>query len=292
MQAEPRHQKPWDWRAGVQFICGGTGTGLLFFAAVAALFEPAWLLPAGLPALLIIGIGLFSVWIKLGRRWRFFLVILNPRTSWMAREAWLSAPLLGLLLLALLLGSLPLALVAALFGLAFLYAQARILQAARGIPVWREPLIVPLMLLTGLVEGGALLLVATAVFTAYWPISWLIPALLLLTSLRLAAWLFYRRKLTRPRAAPLASIDVLNGIHPAVTWGGHTLPVALLLIALLIPATALPAGAIAAIAAAAGGWYLKFSLITRAAYNQGAALSRTPARTPGHAGLGTRPGWE
>jgi phenylacetyl-CoA:acceptor oxidoreductase 26-kDa subunit len=289
MQAEPSHQKPWDWRAGIQFICGGTGTGLLFFTAVAALFEPAWLLPAGLPALLIIGTGLFSVWIKLGRRWRFFLVILNPRTSWMAREAWLSAPLLGLLLLALLWGSPTLALVAALFGLAFLYAQARILQTARGIPVWREPLIVPLIVLTGLVEGGALLLVATVVFI---PIYWLIPALLLLTSLRLVAWLSYRHKLTRPGAAPLASIDVLNGIRPAVTWGGHALPVALLLIALLFPATALPAGAIAAIAAAAGGWYLKFTLITRAAYNQGAALSRTPARTPGHAGLGTRPGWE
>jgi phenylacetyl-CoA:acceptor oxidoreductase 26-kDa subunit len=288
MQAEPSHQKPWDWRAGIQFICGGAGTGLLFLTAVAAQNEPAWLLRTGLLALLIISVGLFSVWIKLGRRWRFALVIMNPRTSWMAREAWLSLPLLGLALPALLFGWPTLALVAALFGLAFLYAQARILQAATGIPAWREPLIVPLIVVTGLAEGGAILLAATAVFEA---ITWLPPLVLIFVALRLAAWLAYRRRLTRPGVAPLATVAVMNRIQAAVAWGGHALPLALLILALLLPAVATTAWVGAATAVVVSGWRLKFNLITQAAYNQGVALPRTPARTPGYAGPSVRPGY-
>jgi hypothetical protein len=41
---------------------------------------------------------------------------------------------------------------------AFLYCQARILRAAKGIPAWRTPWVVPLIVLSGLAEGGALLL--------------------------------------------------------------------------------------------------------------------------------------
>jgi phenylacetyl-CoA:acceptor oxidoreductase 26-kDa subunit len=288
MQVEPSHQKPWDWRAGIQFVCGGTGTGLLFFTAVAALDNPAWLLRTGSLAWLIISVGLFSVWIKLGRRWRFALVILNPRTSWMAREAWLSLPLMGLALLAIGLQSPGLALVAALFGLAFLYAQARILKAARGIPAWRTPLIVPLILATGLAEGGAILLLATAVFT---PITWLPLLLLLLVAGRLVVWFAYYQKMTSLGAAPLATAAALNRIHPAVVWGGHALPLALLLVALRLTAAASLTAIVAALAVALSGWLLKFTVITKAAYNQGAALPRTPARTPGYAGPGTKPGW-
>jgi hypothetical protein len=48
--------------------------------------------------------------------------------------------------------------------LAFVYCQARILQAATGIPAWREPLIVPLIVATGLAEGAGLwMLLALAI---------------------------------------------------------------------------------------------------------------------------------
>jgi phenylacetyl-CoA:acceptor oxidoreductase subunit 2 len=47
---------------------------------------------------------------------------------------------------------------AAIAAAAFLYCQARILRASKGIPAWRAPLVVPLILLSGLAEGGALLL--------------------------------------------------------------------------------------------------------------------------------------
>jgi DMSO reductase anchor subunit len=45
---------------------------------------------------------------------------------------------------------------AALLGVLFLYCQGRILQASKGIPAWREPKIVPLILATGFVEGAGL----------------------------------------------------------------------------------------------------------------------------------------
>ncbi len=38
--------------------------------------------------------------------------------------------------------------------LVFVYCQGRMLQAARGIPAWREPLLVPLIVVTGLAEGA------------------------------------------------------------------------------------------------------------------------------------------
>jgi len=48
---------------------------------------------------------------------------------------------------------------------------------------------------------------------------------------------------------------------------------------------------IATILTLLGGWYLKATLITRAAYDQGFAIEHSPARTPGYAGSGAKPGW-
>ena len=49
---------------------------------------------------------------------------------------------------------------AAALALVFVYCQARILQAAKGIPAWREPLLVPLIVITGVTEGAGLFLLA------------------------------------------------------------------------------------------------------------------------------------
>ena len=39
-QIEPRHQINWDWRAAGNFICGGSGSGLVILAA--ELGEGGW----------------------------------------------------------------------------------------------------------------------------------------------------------------------------------------------------------------------------------------------------------
>lgn len=295
MREKPWRQAVWDWRAGIQFSCGGTGTGLLLFTAVVSFQNPLWLTYMGWLALAIISLGLASVWIKLGQRWRALYVILNPRTSWMSREALLSLPLLGLAVVGLLWLSAPLALVAALFGLGFLFAQAQMLKAARGIPVWREPLIVPLLLVTGLAEGAGLLLASTAVFG---PLTrWLPATLFVLLILRLWVWTAYRRKLQQPGAAPAQAAAALTKVNNVVVWLGHALPLAVLLIVPLVPPGSPLLGALATVALIVGlatlvtGWALKFTIITRAAYNQGFALAHTPARTPGYSGPGTKPGW-
>ncbi|MCP4426718.1 MAG: phenylacetyl-CoA:acceptor oxidoreductase [Chloroflexi bacterium] len=291
MHVNPQHQSPWDWRAGIQFICGGTGTGLLFFTALAGLQDSAWLLRGGIPALVFVATGLFFVWIKLGRRWRFHLVVLNPFTSWISREAFFSLPLMALGAIGVLFELPIVALIGSLFGLGFLYAQAQMLFGAKGIPAWREPLIVPLIVLTGLVEGAGLFLVITAVSSPS-PLTWTPIVLLLLIAIRFGIWRAYHQKLSTPGAAPSKTTAVLNKINQPIMLFGHGLPLILLIIGFIVPAIAPVTGAVAGLAALLGGWYCKFMLVTRAAYAQGFALTRTPARTPGYSGPGVKPGWK
>ncbi len=292
MRVRPWHQTVWDWRAAAQFICGGTGTGLMLFTALASYRDPAWLWRTGLLALAFVAVGLFFVWIKLGRKLRAVYVILNPRTSWMTREALFSVVYLVAGGLAILLASPPLALAAALFGLGYLYSQARILHASRGIPAWRVPAIVPLIVATGLTEGAALLLGASVLFGGAG--LWLLVVLLALLGARWAAWSGYLKHVTAPGTAPLYTAEVLSGVHARVLSLGHVLPLLLAALAWLLPVS--PAvvnftGLLLSLSALYGGWLIKFTIIARAAYNQGFAIARTPARTPGTAGPGAKPGW-
>jgi phenylacetyl-CoA:acceptor oxidoreductase subunit 2 len=50
-------------------------------------------------------------------------------------------------------------------------------------------------------------------------------------------------------------------------------------------------GALAGLMALGGGWALKFTLVARAAYNQGFALKKLPVRGQGTPGPGVKPGW-
>ncbi len=84
----PWQQQSWDWRAAGNFICGGVGGGLIVCAVL--LDAPHGLLLWGA---VLVGLGLGSVWLEIGRPWRAMHVYLNPRTSWMSREA-IVAPLL------------------------------------------------------------------------------------------------------------------------------------------------------------------------------------------------------
>lgn len=289
--AAPTLQTIWDWRAALNFIGGGTGTGLLLVTAVAALFGASILAPT-LAGLAFVAAGLSMVWLEIGRPLRALHVFFNQRTSWMTREGTVAVPLMAVGLLAAWLEWLGLVLLVALLAAAFLYCQGRILRASKGIPVWRTPRIVPLIVATGLTEGAAVFLLLmpvvapAAVAAAGLPV---LVTLIALLAVRYTAWWSYRHALKD--SAPLAALDVLKGTEPAVALLGTALPLVLGLGAMLAPSYSTLLAAASGGFAAFSGWYLKWVIVTRAAYNQGFALKHTPARGGGQPGAGTKPGW-
>ena len=125
----PWQQTAWDWRAAGNFIGGGAGGGLIVFAALeAALGSPAPIRFAC--GSVLIALGLLCVWLEIGRPLRALHVYLNPRLSWMSREAILAGLLLPCSVAAVfdVPGAAP---VAGVLALSFMYAQARMLNAAK-----------------------------------------------------------------------------------------------------------------------------------------------------------------
>jgi phenylacetyl-CoA:acceptor oxidoreductase 26-kDa subunit len=272
---EPWHQTNWDARAAGNFIGGGAGSGLIVFSAVSDAGGTA-LAALILGGLALIGLGLFCVLLELGRPLRALRVFRNPFTSWMGREAW-TTTLLFPAGLAAAWGVPGLAWVAAVLALVFLYCQARLLQGAKGIPVWREPLLVPLLVTTGLAEGGGLFFAS-----APWHRTgtlWLLAVFSALVLVRAVVWLAYRRRLTR-MAARGAAI-ALDRAGRVLELAGTLVPLAL--IATIIAGVVTGPGthwvaAIAGLAAALAGAYTKLTLVTRAGFNQGFALAHLPVR--------------
>jgi len=272
---KPWQQTQWDWRAAGNFICGGAGSGLIVFAALsgASGIGMVSLMLAGLG---LIGLGLLFVWLEIGRPLRAFNVFVNPRTSWMSREA-ISATLLFPAGLAALLIAPGFVWLAAALALAFVYCQSRMVHASKGIPAWREPLTVPLMIVTGLTEGGGLFWLAAAWHGAGSLLLMVLFGALVLT--RALVWRAWRRRLdasAAPRA--LAPIDTAGrALHLAGTW----LPLAAIVLAASALLGAVAAAALMAtaglLAALAGAWF-KFTLITRGGFNQGFSLTHLPIR--------------
>jgi phenylacetyl-CoA:acceptor oxidoreductase subunit 2 len=238
---------------------------------------------AMLGGLALVALGLCCVWFEIGRPWRALNVFFNPRTSWMSREAVVALLLFAAAAGALLAGP-ALGGVAAALAAAFLFCQSRMLPAARGIPAWRERLVSPLIVLTGLAEGAGLLLLL-----APWPRSGVaaLPAgLAALLLLRIALWFGYRRRLAG--AVAVRAHVALDSAGRVLLLGGTLLPLGLLALAsgVALPepvAPGLPAWgplllALAGLAAALGGAWMKFVLITQASFNQGFALLRLPVR--------------
>lgn len=283
----PWRQGSWDWRAAGNFIGGGSGTGLLLFAAAAS-FGGLPFAPLGLLALALIAGGLGLVWLEIGKPWRFLHVYFHLQTSWMTREAIVALPLFAAGLAAAWLGDPATALVAGLLGLGFLYCQGKILHASKGIPAWRQPLVVPLIMATGLTEGAGLLLVALPFLgtAARWPAI----VFLVLLVLRLVAWKAYHAQLA-VAGAPKESLAALARTGRALTILGFALPAIGAAVALWGGPIAQLFGLAAGALGAAGGWLLKFDLVTRAAHNQGFAIRRSPVRGAGAGGPAIRPGW-
>jgi len=273
----PWQQTNWDWRAAGNFICGGAGSGLIAATAFSGIQGPAlaWLMLAGMA---LIGCGLLCVWLEIGRPLRALNVFFNPRTSWMTREA-LVAPVLFALALAAAVGVRSMAPLAGLAALAFVYCQGRILQAARGIPAWRDARTTPLIVACALAEGAGLFWLLAG-WTQGGPLMAGVFATLVVA--RALLWRAWRRSIAAsatPRA--LAALDA-PGKH--LMWIGGALPLGLIALATSGVAGAAPM-ALAGLLVAATGASFKFALITRGAFNQGFALTSLPVRgVPRNAG--------
>jgi phenylacetyl-CoA:acceptor oxidoreductase 26-kDa subunit len=273
-------QSNWDWRASGNFIGGGTGSGLLLFSAFVAGSDVAYL-PLGLAALVLIGLGLFCVWLEIGRPFRAINVFRHAQTSWMTRESMVAPLLFGSGALAVWTGALPWIWLTAVLAVVFLYCQARMIQASKGIPAWRTPRIVPLFMVTGLTEGAGLLTLALALSGAVPQMSSMAGVLVLLLVARALVWRSYRNEL-KDAGTPERTLAVLNGIDLPLVKIGHWAAILLVALALVFPALggAWLAG-LAGLLALASGWLLKYTVIVHASFRQGYALARVPVRGAG-----------
>ncbi len=280
-----RRQEFWDARAAMNFVLGGLGSGLAVVAYGAHLIGavPA----AGLPALYalaaaVMAVGLFFVFLKLGRKLRLAYVLRRPRSSWMSRETWAAMVFFPAVLADLLWPQAPLHLLVGVAAAAFLYAQARILHAAKGIPAWRGPLMPWMLVATGLYEGVALLLLAHLAFPEALPVGSQVVAVGAgLALVNGALWLAYLGTAKAAGIGPL-SRRVLARLTPWLVGIGHGLPLAAYA-AVLTMEPAFPAVSVAlgAGAALAGGIAWKAVVILRACHQQGFALPRLPQRGSG-----------
>ena len=192
----------------------------------------------------------------------------------MSREA-IAAVLLFAAGLADLTGSALFAWTAAACALAFVYCQARMLRAARGIPAWRAPRIVPLGLATALAEGAGLMFViapAQAAAESAW-----IAGFGVLLLVRMTEWLAYRQQLSQA----LRDDEKLDRAGRSLLMVGTLLPAVLLAVlarGIAGDALQIVLAVTAGLMASAAGAFMKFTLITGAGFNQGFALAHLPVR--------------
>jgi phenylacetyl-CoA:acceptor oxidoreductase subunit 2 len=270
------HQRNWDLRAAGNFVFGGTGAGLIVTAALAAVSGAPFRLALAI-GLLSVMIGLSLVWLEIGKPWRALNVFFHPHTSWMTRESIVAGALIPTGLIAVALASPIAALAAAALACGFLFCQAHILRAARGIPAWRQKEIVPFLLATGLAEGSGLYLLAGAR-----TLPWL--GLALFSGLlREGAWLAYRAGLARTpgSARSLAIFDTQAG---RLARGAQLVsPVMIALAPALagFPGVSLLLACAGGALAALAGWGMKALLITRAAFTRPVAVPVIPVRGSG-----------
>jgi phenylacetyl-CoA:acceptor oxidoreductase subunit 2 len=280
----PWRQTAWDWRAAGNFIGGGSGTGLLLVAAIAG--GPSYPIQA-LLGLALVGAGLLCVWAEIGRPWRALNVFRNAHTSWMTREALLAPLLFAAGIGAAISGERLLAWGAAALALAYLYCQARMLHAGRGVPAWRHRYVVPLLMITGCTEGAGWCVMTQSLLDARAMPGWLPWLLAGLLVARLLVFFVYRSTLART-GVPRNALVVLE--H----FGRMFAVLDAAAVALIAGAALAPAGGsvlIAGLLAALAGGLLKFTIVVRAAFNQGFALPRLPDRGSGSIAQAVKPGW-
>lgn len=281
--ASPRQQRNWDWRAAANFIAGG---GLLLCTSTAGL-GPNATRTALLLGMILIGSGLTCVWFEIGRPWRAMNVYRHIATSWMTREAFVALALFAAGGWAVF-GLQPLVVtLAGILGLVFLFSQAQMLAANKGIPAWRHPRSVPLMMASSLAEGAGFLACVSSVWSS--AISfWALIGMIAMIAVRTFLWKRYLGGLIAD-SAPERTLKVLSGLDRKFAIFGNALP-ALLLLAVL---AGMPGRLVfaAGITMVAGGWAMKFTLVRRAGFAQGVVLQRLPVRGRGVGGSAAKPGW-
>ena len=255
---------------------GGSGGALILMAAISS-WPGTPNLVIGLAALAFVGLGLFLVWLEIGRPWRFLHVFFHPQTSWMTREASVSVLLFAATFTGVLMQAPSLLVAAGLLGFLFLYCQGRILRASKGIPAWREPAVAPLIMSTGLTEGAAILSILL-IFSGAGQM-WLLYLLMGLLAWRLVSWNHYRQRLAANNAPP-AALKVLDDVNRPHVILGNALPLLLLATVIVWPDLLQPLALLACILATASGWLMKFTIITRAAKVQGYALGKLQKGRP------------
>lgn len=281
-----QRQTFWDMRAAMNFTLGGMSTGLIIMTWLAYTFGflgQDTLLAINVVAGVGMAVGLFFVFLEIARKFRFLYVLLRPQTSWMTRETYAVAAFYPTLLADLIWPSDILHLALAVEAAAFLYCQARILPAAKGIPAWRAPLMPWMLIATGLFEGAGLLAIAadlvpsvrgTAIYAA--------GVGGVLAVLNALLWQRYFATAKANGIGPLARaqlVDLTIGLRIV----GHALPLlGFALFLSLFPATPF-VGAIAGLGALVGGAWWKVTVITKVCHQQGFALPKVPQR-----GSGTR----
>lgn len=274
----------WDYRAAMNFIMGGMSSGLVIMATLAHFvsgLSDAALLHLTVTAGIGMAIGLSFVFFEIGRKMRFWRVLLRPQSSWMTRETYAVAVFYPALAADLIWPSTLLHLVVALSALAFLYCQAQILYAAKGIPAWRVDLMPTMLILTALLEGVGLLGIASGLaswrfeasmtFISMWGVG-----LAILCALMWQRYIAY----AKPNGIPPLAREELHRITPTLRLLGHLSPIILFALASAFSYSML---AIAGGFAVIGGIVWKYTVIARASHQQGFAMPKMPQR-----GSGTR----
>ena len=277
-------QTLWDWRAAMNWIFGGVSSGFAVMAYLASLAGAVY--PDMIPSLHFVAaglmaVGLFCVFLKIGRKLRFWRAVSRPQTSWMTRELYAVAVLYPAILANLLWPSAILSLLAGALALVFLWCQAKILHRARGIPAWRVPLMPWMLLATGLLEGTGLLALLLAWLKGLGQPGILVPvAGLALVAVNAALWIAYRGTAKEEGIVPLAR-RVIGDNSLTLHIVGHALPALMFALTLINPALMQVYLGVAGVAAIAGGAFWKFTIIVRAGYQQGFVVPAVPQRGSG-----------
>ena len=269
-------QTSWDWRAAGNFMFGGTGSALVFMAAISS-FPNIPPQPLGFIAMIFVGTGLFFVWLEIGRPWRFLHVFFHPQTSWMTREGSVAVVLFALTFIGIVFKISVIMRIAGIAGLVFLFCQGQMLKACKGIPSWREPTIVLLIIVTGICEGTAILLLFLCLQNKVSVVLNL--ACLVFLATRIFSWLIYRKNLSDTKV-PTETLSTLGKIHLIQIIAGNLIPAMLITLSMTMPELATPAMISASLLIMIAGWHMKFTIITRAAQVQGYRLSKVQRGRP------------
>ena len=118
-------------------------------------------------------------------------------------------------------------------GLIFLFCQGMILEQAKGIPAWRNPRVIALIMATGLAEGCGLFLLLAAFLPALGTVAKPVAiALAALALVRIWAWWRYLGAL-ESGGAPTRTLEIFTACRMWFFAGGLVLPLALIAIGLI-----------------------------------------------------------